>query len=404
MKFYKSFLVLLCLIIPLNSFAVNTNQYLIVISIDGLRYDYFHIDSLVNIRNMQQNGVKAFSLQDVFPTTFFPNYYSILTGLYSENHGIISNYFINPYTKKSFIISGDETDNCSEWCDGETFWQTARKYNIKSALFDVNSYNTKEFRNPDYSINIKDNSIFESINQIFKMLSLDSAERPHFIFFRYDKLDNIAHKNGLESDELKNEMHTIDSAIGLLNSLINNSKLKDNINVIMLSPHGISDYNSKNIIDISKILSGFNFSYQNYGAYMMIDAEKEKQINIYLKLKSNQKHFKVYTKNNIPNYLHFSNNPFISPILLIADNGWMLSDSNSNGSLQYLKAGHGYNNKILDMQGIFVARGNVFKKGLETQTLLNIDLYPLFCKIFGIVPRNKIDGELERIKFILKGN
>lgn len=404
MKFYRFLLILLFLFIPISSFAVNSNQYLIVFSIDGLRYDYFHTDSLPNIQKLQDNGVKAFSLQPVFPTTYYPNYYSIITGLYPENHGIISNYFTNPYNLKSFNNRINDSENSSEWFNGETLWQTARKYNLKSAIFDINSYDTNDFHNPNYSINTKDFNIFKSINQISKILLIKENKRPHIIFFRYDHLDNISHKYGLESDELKNEMHNIDSAIGLLYSFINNSKLQDSVNIILLSSHGISDFNSKNLSDISNLLRDYHYSYQNYGAYMMIDADIEEQVSIYLKLKSNQEHFKVYTKNNIPKYLHFSNNPLISPILLIADKGWMLLDSSTNGSLQYLKASHGYSNKILDMHGIFIGNGNAFKKGLETQTLLNIDLYPLFCAIFGIVPRNKIDGKLNRIEFILKGN
>lgn len=394
---------ILFLVIPFGLFAVEANQYLVVISIDGLRYDYFHRDSLQNIQKMQDNGVNAYSLQPVFPTTYYPNFYSLMTGLYSENHGIISNYFINPFTKRNFNMS-DFSRTKIHWYYGETFWQTARKYNIKSAIIDINSYDTIDSGNPDYSINSHNKSIYESMNEIDEFLTADDSKRPHFIYFRYDKLDNIAHKYGLESYELNKEMHNIDSAIGLLNSLIITKNLQDSVNIILLSPHGMSDFNSRNTINITEILHGYDYSYQNYGAYTMINADEDKVINLFLKLKQKQNHFRVFTKNNIPKHLHFSNNPFVSPLLLVADNGWLFSDSSTNGSLQYLKATHGYDNKILNMHGNFVAYGPVFKKGLKTQTLLNVDLYPLFCKIFGIIPREMLDGKLERIGFILKGN
>lgn len=43
--------------------------------------------------------------------------------------------------------------------------------------------------------------------------------------------------------------------------------------------------------------------------------------------------------------------------------------------------------------------GPAFKKGYRTGTLWNIDIYPLLCEIFDIMPRQNIDGKLERIGF-----
>jgi hypothetical protein len=56
------------------------------------------------------------------------------------------------------------------------------------------------------------------------------------------------------------------------------------------------------------------------------------------------------------------------------------------------------------MHGIFFALGPAFKKGYRTGTLRNIDIYPLLCRIFDIMPRQNIDGRLERISFILEKN
>ena len=39
---------------------------------------------------------------------------------------------------------------------------------------------------------------------------------------------------------------------------------------------------------------------------------------------------------------------------------------------------------------------------ISGETIWNVDINPLLCKIFGISPRANIDGKLERIEFILK--
>ncbi len=132
----------------------------------------------------------------------------------------------------------------------------------------------------------------------------------------------------------------------------------------------------------------------------MIQPLIEKSEDIYNLLKRNQNHYRVYTKDNIPEYFHFSEHPFISPIILIADLSWSLSKGNNK---KYRRSGdHGYDNNQTDMHGIFITDGPSFKKGYSTGTLWNVDIYPLLCKIFNIIPRANIDGTLERIEFILK--
>ena len=68
------------------------------------------------------------------------------------------------------------------------------------------------------------------------------------------------------------------------------------------------------------------------------------------------------------------------------------------------KGDHGYDNNEMDMNGIFYAVGPDFKIGYHTGTLNNVDIYPLLCKVFNIAPRSNIDGKLESIQYILKGN
>ena len=106
----------------------------------------------------------------------------------------------------------------------------------------------------------------------------------------------------------------------------------------------------------------------------------------------------------MPDYFHFKNHPFISPIILIAEIGWTLVDNKRKIALALYSSGgnHGYDNHHRDMHGIFYAMGPVFKKGYQTGTLWNIDIYPLLCQIIDIMPRQNIDGKLERIGFILE--
>ena len=75
-----------------SNFAIyKVKSIVILISMDGFRWDYLNRTATYNFDAIVGNGAKPNSLIPVFPTTTFPNHLSIITGLYPENHGIISN-------------------------------------------------------------------------------------------------------------------------------------------------------------------------------------------------------------------------------------------------------------------------------------------------------------------------
>jgi predicted AlkP superfamily pyrophosphatase or phosphodiesterase len=80
-----------------------------------------------------------------------------------------------------------------------------------------------------------------------------------------------------------------------------------------------------------------------------------------------------------------------------------------NENLKWIKpesfnGNHGYDNTELDMHGIFIASGPIFKNSFSTGTLNCLDVYPLLCKIFNVIPNANIDGRLDRIEFIINDN
>ncbi len=79
-----------------NAPEQRNKPYLILISIDGFRWDYQDLFETPALDRLAARGVRAESLQPVFPTLTFPNHYSIATGLYPANHGIVANDFPDP--------------------------------------------------------------------------------------------------------------------------------------------------------------------------------------------------------------------------------------------------------------------------------------------------------------------
>ena len=68
-----------------NSTASEKKPYLLLISLDGFRWDYVEKFNPPHLSNFIKNGVKAASLIPSFPSKTFPNHYTIVTGMYPDN-------------------------------------------------------------------------------------------------------------------------------------------------------------------------------------------------------------------------------------------------------------------------------------------------------------------------------
>ncbi|MBD3275840.1 MAG: alkaline phosphatase family protein, partial [Candidatus Marinimicrobia bacterium] len=101
MKKFTTFLILL--LFSTTLFAAK--PYTILVSFDGFRWDYPHRGITPTLDSIRTYGVSASSLEPVFPTKTFPNHYSIITGMFPSNHGIIQNYFENPFTNEIYQLS-----------------------------------------------------------------------------------------------------------------------------------------------------------------------------------------------------------------------------------------------------------------------------------------------------------
>ena len=91
--------------------------------------------------------------------------------------------------------------------------------------------------------------------------------------------------------------------------------------------------------------------------------------------------------------------------ILLADEGWMIYDSNIfkkyNGKLP-VKGMHGYDSNQMNMHAIFYAYGPKIKENLKIETFELIHIYPLICNILNIPQYDDIDGSIDVLKPILR--
>jgi len=405
---YKTILAIyICLLANFSYqvYAKDTNhkefKHLILISLDGFRYDYLDRGITPTLSKIASDGVRAAYLQPVFPSSTFPNHISIITGLYPTNHGIFSNKFIDTITNETYAIGSKKGSN-PKWFFGEPFWLTCKKNRVISAsYFWPSSDLSDSSRNPDYfEIYEHKRDYLQRVNGVLSWLDLPENKRPSFITLYFDAPDTYGHQYGTYSQELNDKLAELDSVISALIQGLKYRNLFDKTNIIIVSDHGMMDFEPSKMIKFRTFLPENFAKVINNSSYLLIYPNTGYDDSVRAKLSSNANNFVFYRSDSLPPIFSVGPSSRLGKFVAIANCGWIFSE-NGEWKDDYV-ATHGYDNRCLEMQGIFIAIGPSFKKSYRSIGLRNIDIYPLLCKIFHFEIYHKIDGELIKIEHILK--
>ncbi|MDO9511987.1 MAG: ectonucleotide pyrophosphatase/phosphodiesterase [Bacteroidales bacterium] len=394
----KRFFVALLYTISLFLFFTACNcqkdkeQYLIVLSVDGFRWDYPDLYSTPNLDSMAMEGVKASAMQSCFPTKTFPNHYSMATGLYPDHHGLILNSFYADDIGGRYSIGDRHSVQDPAYYGGEPIWVTAEKQGLKAASY---YWVGSEALHPSIWKNYDESLAFSSrIDSVFAWLSLPEKQRPRLIMWYMHEPDKISHKYGPKSVETKMEVERIDSLLGVFRHKLRHHPLASKINFVVVSDHGMCEISPERLIRIDSLIPE-HWIERRSGDDVVVNIAPAKAYSdsVYLKLKKVQ-HILVWRKNEIPARLHFGSNSRIDEIVILADSSWNIGFSTHKN---YLSGGHGFDNRNTDMDGIFYAYGPAFKKAYQQPKFINIELYNIFAKVLGLKPAEN-DGNIENVK------
>lgn len=382
-----------------------TKPYVILVSFDGFRWDYVNRNFTPNIQKLINDGARAISLRPSFPSKTFPNHLSIITGMYPQTHGIVSNNFRDPSTGDWYSMGDDGgSKNDGKWYLGEAFWETAEKNGIRSASYFWPGSTLKDkSRNPSIFKRYKRETPYRArIDSLLKWLQYPKDKRPYFSSIYFEDTDDYGHHYGPNSDRISTAIKRCDSLTAYLIDGLSKIGLRDSVNIILSSDHGMTEISKDKMINIEKKLEGLDYHYSDSGPFMLIQPSEKDKEKIRSILETNHDHYKFYLREDIPEHYHYSQSDRITDFVLIADLGWFLATEKDLESWGEYSAGtHGYDNNEIDMHGIFIGSGPAFKKGYESGTVWNVDIYPLLCKIYNISPNKNIDGKVERISFLL---
>lgn len=383
----------------------------ILISIDGFRYDYLDKYKPKNLRKLAKTGVRAKWLIPSFPTKTFPNHYTIATGLLPQNHGIIANNMYDSKFDAVFKLSKREEVQNPRWWQGEPIWVTAEKQGKKAgAYFFPGTESAIKGVSPTFWKNY-DGKIpnIERVKTVLSWVDLPKEKRPRIFTMYFSDVDDAGHDYSPNAIETKKAVRKIDKIIGKLLKGLKKRKIYDQINLIIVSDHGMATVNQNNVVILDEMFDT-SLAKQIFwvSEITQIFPKDGKEDEIYKSIKSKlPPQVKIYRKSEIPDRYQYKNNKRIAPILVLPDVGWRIRTKKSfekikaENDLNNLKGSHGYDNLEESMRAIFIGHGEAFKNGFVSEPFQNIHIYNLMCKILNLKPAPN-DGDFEKIKNLLK--
>lgn len=118
-----------------SSVEQESPQYVIMLSMDGFRWDYAGRVHTPSLDHLAASGVTTDYMIPAFPAKTFPNHYSMATGLYPDNHGIVNNNFYCPVLDMTYRLGDRAAVENGIFYGGEPIWVTAEKQGMRAASF-----------------------------------------------------------------------------------------------------------------------------------------------------------------------------------------------------------------------------------------------------------------------------
>ena len=374
----------------------NKDTYVVLVSMDGFRWDYAKHFKLQNLNQIAKEGVHAKSMRPSYPSKTFPNHYSIVTGLYPDHHGIINNVFYDSALNESFSLSSN-AKNDSRFYGGNPIWNIAEQQGIKTASFFWPGSDTDK-KKPTYYKQYDDKIPYGNrIDTVIKWLQLPEKQRPHLITLYFDEPDHTGHNFGPLSPENQKIIRKMDSLMGQLSSKLDQLSIGKKINLIIVSDHGMTDISNAKKVAILDYLKPEWLGYKAViNPIMSLQAKPGYQDSIAKALRK-VPHIKFWKASEVPKRLHYGTNPRVHDFVIEAKKGYSLvTKTTQNGT----GGTHGYDNRRKDMQAVFYAKGPAFKVDKEVGSFQNVSVYPLIAHILGL-QIDEVDGKFSEVKSML---
>jgi len=380
----------------------------ILVSLDGWRWDYAQTYSAPTLTRLMARGVSA-RLIPSFPSKTFPNHYTIVTGLYPGHHGIVGNAVKDPATGRRLTMSDRKELQDPMWWGGEPLWVSVQRAGrLAAPMFWVGSEAPIMGIRPRYWEPFDDHLPPSArVDRVLGWLDLPASERPSFLTVYLSDVDDAGHDHGPQSQAVADAVRQVDQHLERLMRGLAARHLEDRVNVVIVSDHGMAEADISRVVVLDDYLSLDGIDIVDLNPTLGIFPPSGREDAVYGALAGAHPRLKVYRKADTPVHWHFRDHPRVPPIVGVVDEGWqILRRSTVARQASSDKRGpsgvHGYDPlTAMSMHGVFVASGPAFKSGVTVPAFENVHVYDALATVLG-VPLAPNDGDPQVARSLLR--
>ena len=393
-------LLLLVAMMPWQAWAAGRDTYTVIVSLDGLRWDYLDAYDVPFLNQLAREGVKAV-VQPSFPSKTFPNHYTLATGLTPDHHGIIANTFWDRERGVEFSLGNKETRADSRYYGGDPVWLTAKHQGVKTAtVFWVGSDVAVNGEHPTYWRDYQTEQLDYPgrVDEVIRLLKLPEQDRPHLVMAYFEEPDRSGHDYGPMHRMTRRALEDLDLLLSNLWARIQLLPIADKVNFIITGDHGMASVDPERFVDIDDVLPKRWYERFCNDYPTLIYASAPQYIDSIFDALQGVDHIRAWKRADVPAYLGYGTNKNMGDVVVMPDVGWLFADKPSKKQ----RGSHGFDHTAADMQVGFRAIGPDFKVGYEkTERFRNVCIYPLLCYLLGVTPSPN-DGSLEEVSDLLR--
>lgn len=382
--------------------------YVVMISLDGFRYDYMDIFETPNLHRISGAGVRSEGLIPVFPVKTFPNHYSIATGMYADTHGLVGNSFYEPEFDASYRIANRAEVENGRWYGGEPIWVTAETQGMVSAsYFWVGTEAPVMGVQPTTWFPFDGSVAYEHrVDTVLEWLGRPAASRPHMITLYFEETDNIGHNFPTDSPEMVGAVGRVDALVGRLLDGIESLPHGDQVHIVVVSDHGMGGFTAEqtyHLADLIDLGEGVDVVGGGPHTILYVDGDDARKDRLRDELAAVLPHVTVYRVGDMPERLHYASaGERLGDITLVPEFGWMVEPRSAAARPARSAWTHGWDRNTPQMRGLFVATGPRIVEGVMIPEVENVHIYPLLAEILGLDPNPRADGRLDVLRPIIR--
>jgi predicted AlkP superfamily pyrophosphatase or phosphodiesterase len=368
----------------------TSGHAVVLLSMDGVRWDYPDRDALPAFKAMAGAGWSASRLTPPFPSLTFPSHTTLATGVGPSKHGIVANAFFDRSMDRAF---GDEPE--ASWLKAAPLWVLAERVGLKAAVcawpcsrgpWDGVS---ASYSRP-YTTGLRD---ADTVRWILDLLRKPPGERPGLLMAWTHGADAPGHAEGPDGEGVHRAMREVDQLLATLRRGLAGLAPAVKVDLVVVSDHGMAA--ADRFVDLSKAVpkDGF-FPYV---------ATSGPLCNVYVQTEGQRRQVATGLRNLPPGVLEMTRaeasarfgydggqrtGDFVllcSPPALFAGFGKKRASAPPRGM-------HGYDPALDAMGGIFYAEGPDFPAGRRLEGIRAVDVAPTVCACLGIPPPPKAEG------------